>query len=432
MNISVGMQETHMANSMLESILGMFTPDMQQALASRLGESTTGVQSGIGAATATTLSGLADRASDSGFLGQITGLLGGGAGQNILASLPSIASGGPTGTVGEVINRFLPMVFGTQQGQIASAITQYAGLSSGSGVGLLKMAAPLVLGYFAKLHAAGSLTTSSLANALRAESPNLQNYLPANLRTITSGVASAGPARAAFAPVVAERTTPRWLVPLAIAGALLLGLLAIRSLMSPAPPVRTTATVTNEPPPVAREPVPAREAPATTTNTPPAAWAALGDMMRVKLPDGTELNVPSRGVEARLVSYLNDSSASVSDNTWFDFDRLLFDTGSATLQPASQEQLGNIAEILKAYPQVKIRIGGYTDNSGDPAANLQLSQQRADNVMTQLTQLGVDPSRMSAKGYGQEDAVADNSTEEGRQKNRRISLRVTDKPGSTA
>jgi len=417
-----------MANSMLESILGMVTPDMNQALASRLGESATGVQSGLSAATATTLSGLADKANDNGFLGQITGLLGGGMGQNVLASLPSIASSGPTGTVGEVINRFLPMVFGTQQGQVATAITQYAGLGSGSGLGLLKMAAPLVLGYFAKLHSAGSLTTSSLANALRAEAPNLQSYLPPNVHGGAAGVVSPAPARAAFAtPVVAARTTtPRWLVPLAIAGALLLGLLAIRALMSPAP-VRTAATVTNE---AANTGV--REAATITGNTAQAAWAALGDMMKVKLPDGTELNVPTRGVEARLVSYLNDSSAPVSDNTWFDFDRLLFDTGQATLQPASQEQLTNIAEILKAYPQVKIRIGGYTDNTGDPAANLQLSQQRADNVMAELTQLGVDPSRMSAKGYGQEDAIADNSTEEGRQKNRRISLRVIEKPGSAA
>ena len=60
----------------------------------------------------------------------------------------------------------------------------------------------------------------------------------------------------------------------------------------------------------------------------------------------------------------------MSDTTWFDFDRLLFDTGQATLQPASQDQLTDIADILKAYPQVKIRIGGYTDNTGDPAANL--------------------------------------------------------------
>jgi outer membrane protein OmpA-like peptidoglycan-associated protein len=130
------------------------------------------------------------------------------------------------------------------------------------------------------------------------------------------------------------------------------------------------------------------------------------------------------------VTYLNDSSAPVGDNTWFDFDRLLFDTGKATLQPASQEQLTNISAILKAYPQVKIRIGGYTDNTGDPATNVQLSEQRADNVMAELVRLGIDPVRMSAKGYGAENPIADNSTEEGRQKNRRISLRVTDKQAS--
>jgi OmpA-OmpF porin, OOP family len=330
-----------------------------------------------------------------------------------------------------VINRFLPMVFGTQQSQVASALTQYAGLSSGSGLGLLKMAAPLVLGYFAKLHSAGSLTTSSLANALRAEAPNLQSYLPANLLPAATAAVSPAPARAAFAgPVVAARATPRWLVPLAIAGALLLGLIAIRSLMSPREAVRSAATVTNEAANTAANAV--SGAATAASNSAQAAWAALGDMMKVKLPDGSELNVPSRGVEVRLVSYLNDSSAPVSDNTWFDFDRLLFDTGKATLQPASQEQLTNIAEILKAYPQVKIRIGGYTDNTGDTAANVQLSQQRADNVMAELTRLGVDPSRMTAKGYGEENPLADNSTDAGRQKNRRISLRVMEKPGSAA
>jgi outer membrane protein OmpA-like peptidoglycan-associated protein len=167
-------------------------------------------------------------------------------------------------------------------------------------------------------------------------------------------------------------------------------------------------------------------------NTATAAWAALGDMMKVKLPDGSELNVPSLGVEARLVKYLNDTSQPVSENTWFDFDRLLFDTGKATLQPASQEQLTNIGAILKAYPQVKIRIGGYTDNTGDPAANLRLSEERANNVMAELVKQGIDPSRLSAKGYGEENPVADNSTEEGRQKNRRISLRVTEKPTTNA
>jgi outer membrane protein OmpA-like peptidoglycan-associated protein len=74
-----------------------------------------------------------------------------------------------------------------------------------------------------------------------------------------------------------------------------------------------------------------------------------------------------------------------------------------------------------------IKLGGYTDNTGDPQANLTLSQQRADTVMADLVKLGVDASRMKAEGYGQEHPVADNSTEEGRAKNRRIDIRVTGK-----
>jgi outer membrane protein OmpA-like peptidoglycan-associated protein len=323
------------------------------------------------------------------------------------------------------VNRFLPMVFGSQQGQVANAISQQFGLSASSGTGLLKMAAPLVLAYFGKMQGSGALNASSLADMLRAAAPSLRTYLPAGLSGTAAGTASATTARATTAVQgarVAAAAPPRWLVPAAIAGALILAWLVIRSMSTPKP-VQTAANVTSEA---------VNRAANTASDAATRAWAALGDMMKVKLPDGSEINVPSRGVEARLVSYLNDSSAPVSDTTWFDFDRLLFDTGSATLQPASQEQLTNIAEILKAYPQVKIKIGGYTDNTGDPAANLQLSQQRADNVMAQLTQLGVDPSRITAKGFGQEDAIADNSTEEGRQKNRRISLSVTEKQAPSA
>ena len=416
-----------MANSMLESILGTVTPDMKQALASRLGESTAGVQSGLSAATASTLNGLADKAGDSGFLSQVTGLLGGGTGQNILTSLPSIASSGPSGATGDVINKFLPMVFGTQQSQVASAISQFAGLSSGSGLGLLKMAAPLVLAHFARLHSAGSLNVSSLGNMLRAEGPGLQSYLPTTLRAAAPGVVGATPARAPIATpaVVARPGTPRWLVPLAIAAGLLLAWLFIRSLSGPRAPVRTTEYT--PPPPPSEPATPPSRPEAAAPTTPPAAWAALGDMMKVKLPDGSELNVPSHGVEARLVSFLNDSSAPATDQSWFDFDRLLFDTGKATLQPASDEQLNNIASILKAYPQVKVRIGGYTDNTGDPAANLQLSQQRADAVRAALIQGGVDPSMVVAKGYGSANPIASNDTVDGRFRNRRIEYRVINK-----
>ena len=140
-----------------------------------------------------------------------------------------------------------------------------------------------------------------------------------------------------------------------------------------------------------------------------------------------ELNIPQLGIENRLIEFIEDSSRPVDTTTWFDFDRLLFDTGKATLQPSSQEQLGNIAAILKAYPKVKVKIGGYTDNVGSKESNLKLSQDRATNVMKELIRLGIDPSRMEAEGYGEEHPVADNATEEGRAQNRRISLRVTAK-----
>jgi K(+)-stimulated pyrophosphate-energized sodium pump len=117
----------------------------------------------------------------------------------------------------------------------------------------------------------------------------------------------------------------------------------------------------------------------------------------------------------------------VNDTTWFDFDRLTFDTNSATLSAQSQEQLGNIASILKAYPNMQIKIGGYTDNTGDYAANMQLSQQRADSVQQQLVGMGIAAERIQAEGYGPQHPIADNSTEAGRARNRRIALLVTRK-----
>jgi outer membrane protein OmpA-like peptidoglycan-associated protein len=157
------------------------------------------------------------------------------------------------------------------------------------------------------------------------------------------------------------------------------------------------------------------------------AWAALGQFFSKKLPSGIELNIPELGVENKLIAFIDDPQRPVDDKTWFSFDRLTFETGQAALKPESQEQLKNIAEILKAFPKVTMKIGGYTDNTGDPQANLRLSQQRADAVMAGLVQLGVDAGRLKAEGYGQEHPIADNSTPEGRAKNRRIDIRVTGK-----
>ena len=149
----------------------------------------------------------------------------------------------------------------------------------------------------------------------------------------------------------------------------------------------------------------------------------------ITLPGSTSaMQVPDNGIEAGLFKFISDKDAQVNDTTWFDFDRLTFETGKNTLDASSQEQLGNIANILKVFPNVKVKIGGYTDNTGDANANLKLSGERANTVMSSLVAMGIVADRMKAEGYGQSHPVCPaNDTEECKQKNRRISMRVTEK-----
>ena len=102
-----------------------------------------------------------------------------------------------------------------------------------------------------------------------------------------------------------------------------------------------------------------------------------------------------------------------------------FPADSAEIPAVSKTLLQQAAVAFKQLPTgTVIEIGGYTDATGDPAANLQLSQQRAEAVRAALIQAGVDPGMLVAKGYGSANAVAGNDSLEGRLRNRRIEYRV--------
>jgi OmpA-OmpF porin, OOP family len=135
----------------------------------------------------------------------------------------------------------------------------------------------------------------------------------------------------------------------------------------------------------------------------------------------------TNGVESKLIGFIEDATKPADSETWFTFDRLEFETDSARLAPSATEQLRNVADILRAYPSVKVKIGGYTDNTADASHNLQLSQERANAAMLQIVGMGINASRVAAEGYGEQHPVADNATAEGRQRNRRVDIRVTDK-----
>jgi outer membrane protein OmpA-like peptidoglycan-associated protein len=146
-----------------------------------------------------------------------------------------------------------------------------------------------------------------------------------------------------------------------------------------------------------------------------------------KLNTGFDLSGLTNGIEGQLVGFI-ESDKVVDKTTWFNFDRLNFKTGSAELDmDKSKEQLNNMNEILKAFPKVNLKVGGYTDNTGNADANMKLSQARAEAVVGALTGMGTDKARLEAQGYGSEHPVGDNTTEEGRAQNRRIAVRVTAK-----
>jgi OOP family OmpA-OmpF porin len=97
-----------------------------------------------------------------------------------------------------------------------------------------------------------------------------------------------------------------------------------------------------------------------------------------------------------------------------------FASGKATIEGDASDEIDKVADFMKQYPDVKVTIEGYTDNSGNAAKNKALSQQRADAVKAELVKKGVDASRLSAVGYGPANPIADNRTEAGRAKNRRV------------
>jgi outer membrane protein OmpA-like peptidoglycan-associated protein len=99
-----------------------------------------------------------------------------------------------------------------------------------------------------------------------------------------------------------------------------------------------------------------------------------------------------------------------------------FDTGKATIRPDSDAVLGEVAKLMKSNPAWKIKVEGHTDNVGAKEANKKLSEDRAEAVEKWLVAHGVDKARLSHEGYGDTRPAADNSTEAGRTKNRRVEL----------
>jgi len=103
---------------------------------------------------------------------------------------------------------------------------------------------------------------------------------------------------------------------------------------------------------------------------------------------------------------------------------ILFDVDKSEIKPTAKDSIAKAAEVLVKYPDTYITVEGHTDSTGTTEYNQKLSERRADAVRDQLLRDGVPASRVSVKGYGESNPVADNSTPEGRQSNRRVQLEI--------
>lgn len=107
-------------------------------------------------------------------------------------------------------------------------------------------------------------------------------------------------------------------------------------------------------------------------------------------------------------------------------DDVLYSTGKATLKPSSNKTLDELMDILQQYDDIRIEIGGHTDDVGNAAKNMQLSEDRAHSVYDYLVGKGIDKSRLSYKGYGDTMPVASNDTEDGKARNRRTEVKIVE------
>jgi hypothetical protein len=311
---------------------------------------------------------------DTSILGNLSGLLAGGAATTGLMDMG--------GTL-------LRGMLGSNLGGVASAIASAAGIPASAASSLLSLLAPVVFGFIAKHVTANGLSASGLASLLSANRETIQRLAPPGLASalgVSNLSSMCGPAPGAYvAPKVEERHSGipmwAWAIPLI---ALLGGIPLYRSCSAPAGP----------------------------------------KMVSINLPCGKAIRVLDGSFNFMLANFLLSGTESDLPKRLV-FDNLNFDSGNTRLTPESEPTVANLIEIMKCYPNMTITLEGHTDSTGSAEANKTLSLARANLVRDRLVSGGIDAARLSTDGWGQDRPIASNDTEEGRARNRRTECIVT-------
>lgn len=417
--------------TLLDTLIKAIPPSLISDAASKLGESESGISKALNGFLPTILSGMAGKANDEGALGNLFSMLNNNENVGFLDDLGGLIGGGnlAKGDPRDVAGNLMGQLFGDKVGPIIGAIASFAGLKSkGSSSSILGVAGPLIMGVLSRKITKDGLNINGLRSLLLGEKDKYAAAVPMEVAPLL-GLKAVAPAAAA--DMEEKSGVMGWLLPLL--GLIGLGLIAwmcTRGTEDSVKVEKAETVVVNENidrtvPVTADESAVEVEAPAVdVTEVEPAT--SSDEMAFAKRIGEFDLVGNADGVEAKLIEFIESDRAPCTEAAcWFTFDRLTFQTSSAELDMVkSGAQIENIHRILEAYPNIQLKFGGYTDNTGSEAFNMTLSQQRADAVVAAVAALGTDVSRMGAEGYGPQFPVATNDTAEGRAKNRRIDVRV--------
>jgi len=389
-----------MATDLMGLIGGVLNSGVVDQIGKVVGESPARTQAAVTGAVPSVLAGMLNSATSSpSGAGQLLSAISGGGFEKVLGNLGGILGGGQ-GSVDGLIGsgkQVLGSLFGNKLGGVTSALSGSSGVSPGAGSSILAMAAPIVMGMVGRQVTSGGLNASGLLNLLTSNKDAIARFAPAGLASAL-GLGSIGELGGKATALAQEgaRTAKRNWVPIAVVAALaLLAFLFFRGRGD--------------------------QEQATGGSGPPTR-----KLTSVALPGGGNLNVEQDTFLYNLAGYLGNTSNTAVPKT-FVFDSLNFESGGTTLTPTSNATVADLTRLLSAYPNSRVKLVGYTDTTGEPAANKALSLERAKTVGDMLSKGGVAPGRIETDGMGQDNPVAPNDTETGRARNRRLELVVIQK-----
>ena len=150
-----------------------------------------------------------------------------------------------------------------------------------------------------------------------------------------------------------------------------------------------------------------------------------GDTYNIMYKDFTDSTDYSQiEIPTTAGKFTSELSIQIQPLKTYTLENVFFDTGLSTLKPESYKALNDLVEVMKFKSTFIIEIAGHTDNTGTVEINLKLSQDRANAVRNYLLKKGIAANRVTAKGYGDTETVADNTTSEGKANTRRTEVRI--------